>query len=189
MRSVNLITPRVSATMRVINRTAISLVGVQPYIDWIRSRDADFNKGSLTVARTKPYGSAFLLPEFELEEAHQIVMSATPLKYREDDSHDVIGTFNAIMASRNKPLADTREAFERQLLDWNAQVIFSRRSKNPGHWKERGNQAGNTVFVSPPLVLGTLAKGFELPQSASDDTLEALVLCSSRLIVVVASSQ
>jgi hypothetical protein len=118
--------------------------------------------------------------EFELEEAHQIVMSATPLKYREDDSHDVIGTFNAIMASRNKPLADTREAFERQLLDWNAQVIFSRRSKNPGHWKERGNQAGNTVFVSPPLVLGTLAKGFELiaatPQPEARATLAKFIV-------------
>jgi hypothetical protein len=54
--------------MRVINRTAITLVGAQPYIDWTRSRDADFNKGSLTVARTRGYGSAFLLPEFELEE-------------------------------------------------------------------------------------------------------------------------
>jgi hypothetical protein len=31
--------------MRVINRTAITLAGAQPYIDWIRSRDADFNKG------------------------------------------------------------------------------------------------------------------------------------------------
>ena len=54
--------------MRVINRTAITLVGTQPYLDWTRSRDADFNKGSLTVARTRSYGSAFLLPEFELEE-------------------------------------------------------------------------------------------------------------------------
>ena len=54
--------------MRVINRTAITLVGAQPYIDWARGRDADFNKGSLTVARTRSYGSAFLLPEFELEE-------------------------------------------------------------------------------------------------------------------------
>jgi hypothetical protein len=54
--------------MRVINRTAITLVGAQPYLDWTRSRDADFNKGSLTVARTRSYGSAFLLPEFELEE-------------------------------------------------------------------------------------------------------------------------
>jgi hypothetical protein len=54
--------------MRVINRTAITLIGAQPYNDWIRTRDADFNKGSLTVARTRSYGSAFLLPEFELEE-------------------------------------------------------------------------------------------------------------------------
>jgi hypothetical protein len=54
--------------MRVINRTAVTIVGAQPYIEWTRARDADFNKGSVTVARTKAYGSAFLLPEFDLEE-------------------------------------------------------------------------------------------------------------------------
>jgi hypothetical protein len=54
--------------MRVVNRTAISITGAQPYIDWTRQHDADANKGLLTVARAKPYGSAFLLPEFELEE-------------------------------------------------------------------------------------------------------------------------
>jgi hypothetical protein len=54
--------------MRVLNRTAVTIVGAQPYLDWTRSRDADFNKGALTVARTKSYGSAFLLPEFQLEE-------------------------------------------------------------------------------------------------------------------------
>jgi hypothetical protein len=54
--------------MRIINRTAVTIVGEQPYVDWTQSRDADFNKSSLTVARTKAYGSAFLLPEFDLEE-------------------------------------------------------------------------------------------------------------------------
>jgi hypothetical protein len=54
--------------MRVLNRTAITLVGAQPYLDWTLSRDADFNRGTLTVARTKTYGSAFLTPEFQLEE-------------------------------------------------------------------------------------------------------------------------
>ena len=54
--------------MRVVNRTAVTIVGSQPYIDWTRARDADFNKGTLTVVRTKSYGSCFLLPEFELEE-------------------------------------------------------------------------------------------------------------------------
>src|SRR5947209_14628921 len=54
--------------MRSINRPAVTIAGAQPYIDWTLARDADFNKGALTVARTKPYGSAFLLPEFDLEE-------------------------------------------------------------------------------------------------------------------------
>jgi hypothetical protein len=54
--------------MRVINRTAVTIVGAQPYIDWTLKTDADANKGSVTVARAKTYGSAFLLPELELEE-------------------------------------------------------------------------------------------------------------------------
>src|SRR5437764_11513894 len=54
--------------MRVINRTAITLVGDQPYLEWTRQKEADVNRGTLTVARAKTYGSAFLLPEFELEE-------------------------------------------------------------------------------------------------------------------------
>jgi len=54
--------------MRVLNRTAITVIGAEPYLAWTRGRDADFNRGTLTVARTKSYGSAFLLPEFEQEE-------------------------------------------------------------------------------------------------------------------------
>jgi hypothetical protein len=54
--------------MRVINRTAISIAGAQPYIDWTNQHDADVDKGVLIVTRAKPYGSAILLPEFELEE-------------------------------------------------------------------------------------------------------------------------
>src|SRR5205823_7549590 len=54
--------------MRVVNRTAISITGGQPYIAWTEGHDADVDKGALTVARAKPYGTAILLPEFELEE-------------------------------------------------------------------------------------------------------------------------
>ena len=54
--------------MRVVNRTAVSLVGGAPFVQWMRSHDADANKGTLTVARAKPYGTVILLPEFELEE-------------------------------------------------------------------------------------------------------------------------
>ena len=54
--------------MRVVNRTAVTVVGAKPFIDWTRNTDADVNKGAMTVARAKTFGSAFLLPEFELEE-------------------------------------------------------------------------------------------------------------------------
>jgi hypothetical protein len=54
--------------MRVINRTAVTITGAQPYTDWTLRTDADFAKGALTVARAKTYGSAYLLPELELEE-------------------------------------------------------------------------------------------------------------------------
>jgi hypothetical protein len=54
--------------MRVVNRTAVSIVGARPYVEWTERTDADINKGTLTVARSQLYGTAFLLPEFELEE-------------------------------------------------------------------------------------------------------------------------
>ena len=54
--------------MRVVNRTAISLIGEAPFVEWSLANDADANKGALTVARAKPYGTVILLPEFELEE-------------------------------------------------------------------------------------------------------------------------
>ncbi len=54
--------------MRVINRTAISITGAQPYIEWMRRHDAAADRGMLSVAPARPYGTAYLLPEFELEE-------------------------------------------------------------------------------------------------------------------------
>lgn len=54
--------------MRVINRTAVTITGAQPYVDWTLNTDADFARGAVRVARAKTYGTAVLLPEFELEE-------------------------------------------------------------------------------------------------------------------------
>ena len=54
--------------MRLLNRTAISIVGAQPYVEWTRQTDASANRNALTVQRAKPFGTAVLLPEYELEE-------------------------------------------------------------------------------------------------------------------------
>ena len=48
--------------MRVVNRTAVTVVGAKPFIDWTLKTDADSNRGAVTVARAKTFGSAFLLP-------------------------------------------------------------------------------------------------------------------------------
>ncbi len=101
--------------------------------------------------------------KFTIEEALQIVNSRSPQEFREDDSHDVIGTFDAIESSKDNPvMPDTAEGFEALLKGWNRQVLFSRASKQPGEWKVRANRAGATLFVQPDLVRGTLMKGFEL---------------------------
>jgi len=54
--------------MRVINRTAVTVTGAKPYVDWTMQTGADADKGVLTVPRAKAFGAAFLLPEFDLEE-------------------------------------------------------------------------------------------------------------------------
>ena len=106
--------------------------------------------------------------EFEIEEAHDIVVQGRPLKYREDDSHDILGTYRAILESKANPSIPQRfEDFARQIQDWNREVIESRQSKSPGAFKTESNRAGNTVFVAPDLVLGTLEKGYESIMSAT----------------------
>jgi hypothetical protein len=106
--------------------------------------------------------------EFELEEAHDIVVQGRPLQYREDDSHDILGTYQAILKSKANPgIPPTFEAFAAQLQEWNRLVIESRLVKHPGEFKAESNRAGNTVFVTPELVMGTLEKGYETIMSAA----------------------
>src|SRR5213082_3321844 len=112
--------------------------------------------------------------EFELEEAHHIVVEGRPLQYREDDSHDIIGTFNSILESVARPVFPTDfAAFLLQLKAWNRQVIFARAERKPGEIKDEPNRAGNTLFVAPELVIGTLMKGLELIVAAGSPAARA----------------
>ncbi len=106
--------------------------------------------------------------EFELEEAHDIVTQGRPIKYREDDSHDILGTYRAILESKAEPkIPQSFDDFATQLQRWNREVIESRLSKGPGELKTENNRAGNTVFVAPNLIVGTLEKGYESIMSAA----------------------
>jgi hypothetical protein len=130
---------------------------------------ADPNIDSDLQAFIETYFSNYIEgTEFEIEEAHDIVVQGRPLKYREDDSHDILGTYRAILESKASPIVPQRfEDFARQLQNWNREVIESRQSKSPGEFKTESNRAGNTVFVIPDLVVGTLEKGYEAIMSAA----------------------
>ena len=111
--------------------------------------------------------------EFEIEEAREVVLENRTIEYREDDSHDIRGTFDAILGSRTLAFPTSAAAFKSQLAAWNRQVIFARASKAPGEWKQKANRFGDTYFVVPELVQGTLDKGYEVIASTGDPAVRA----------------
>lgn len=103
---------------------------------------------------------------FTVDEAEDIIFHGRIIEHRSEDSHDVLGTFEAAVIPpwRDQP-AQTVEAFLRWLRNVNALVMQRRPDKRPGEWKATPNQAGNTLFVLPELVPGTLREGFERIQA------------------------
>ena len=100
--------------------------------------------------------------EFELADALHIIETGIPMPSRDEDSHDILGTYK-IVSKRDEMKQVPSDAD--QLLDmllYRHQVLLSARTaKHPGQFKDRNNRAGNTHFVDYTLVRGTLIKGFE----------------------------
>ncbi|MEO7120835.1 MAG: Fic family protein [Ginsengibacter sp.] len=104
--------------------------------------------------------------QFELEDAKKIIETSAPMPNRDEDSHDVLGTYNLVSnrEEMNITLATSGEMLE--ILLYRHKILMSARtSKNPGYFKDRNNRAGETHFVDYTLVKGTLIKGFDYYQS------------------------
>jgi Fic family protein len=52
--------------------------------------------------------------------------------------------------------------FEEEIKATHADLMSGRPENDPGRYKQRPNAAGNTVFVSPSRVRGTLSAGFDI---------------------------
>ncbi len=99
---------------------------------------------------------------FEVSEAKKIIDTGVPLPARDDDSHDIIGTYHLVSnRSSMGTLPGTSEEFLQLLKVRHGTLLSSRKGKNPGKFKEKNNRAGNTFFVDYKLVRGTLTKGFD----------------------------
>lgn len=113
---------------------------------------------------------------FTVEEAEGIVFHGRVVPNRDEDSHDVLGTFEAAQRDPFYSVApETDESFLAWLRAANLQVMRSRRDKRPGEWKEAPNQAGNTLFVLPDLVPGTLLKAWPLLSTLGHPMQQALL--------------
>lgn len=114
---------------------------------------------------------------FTVDEAENIVFHGQIIENRTEDSHDVLGTFNAATTApwRDEP-PRTAEDFLHWLRSVNALVMQRRTDKKPGEWKDKPNQAGNTYFVVPELVPGTLREGFERIQNLHHPLARALMM-------------
>lgn len=114
---------------------------------------------------------------FTLEEASEIIFDGKMIEKRPEDSHDVLGTYQAIT---RQPFRSNPPSNEDEFLEWlkrtNYCVLSSRPEKNPGQWKEKLNQAGSNLFVHPELVQGTLREGFKRLTLLEDPFARALMV-------------
>lgn len=110
--------------------------------------------------------------EFEVGEAHEIVFEGRIPETRPQDAHDVLGTFRLVGGRdfMGRSVRDIRDAdaFEDALRSAHGEILSSRPDKRPGEFKKITNVAGESRFVEPGLVRGTLRRGFEIARGLGE---------------------
>ena len=127
-------------------------------------------KANANLSFFEAYFSNFIEgTEFSVKEAEDIVFNGVIPTERPDDAHDVIGTYRIIVQeSEMRKKVTSFEEFLNILRTRHASIMAARHDKGPGAFKTKTNQAGTTVFVAPELVVGTLAKGYELLEALKE---------------------
>jgi fido (protein-threonine AMPylation protein) len=98
--------------------------------------------------------------EFLVSEAEEIIFEGAMPADRPQDAHDILGTYDLVA----DPVARARvpkdfDTFERVIRAAHARILGARSEMAPGEYKTRTNRAGQTEFVAPMLVRGTLEQG------------------------------
>ncbi|RXR31319.1 cell filamentation protein Fic [Flavobacterium piscinae] len=140
----------------------------QPYKDH-KDRNLESN-AFRNIAFFEAYFSNYIEGTiFEIEEAKSIIQTETPIPNRDEDSHDILGTYKLV--SNQKEMSTTPSNPEELLniLLYRHQILLAARtSKKPGQFKDKNNRAGETNFVDNALVRGTLIKGFDYYQALKE---------------------
>ncbi len=135
------------------------------------------NQARANFAFLESYFSNFIEgTEFDVQEARGFVLEGKPIGQRPKDSHDVIGVFRQAMSPAwvNQTLS-SGEPVLAQLRARHADQMAERPEVSPGEFKVHANRAGNTEFVDPKLVRGTLIEGSRILPSVPAGTARALL--------------
>jgi hypothetical protein len=114
---------------------------------------------------------------FEVAEAEAIVFDKQIPAARPKDAHDVLGTFEIV--SDLGEMRRTPQTFDElvALLQARHATMMARRPEAaPGAFKTAPNRAGDTVFVDPAYVRGTLRKGWELGRDLAPGLARAIFM-------------
>ncbi len=115
--------------------------------------------------------------KFTIAEAKQIVDTGIPIPKRVNDSHDILGTFRILSnrAEMNRT-PTTEDEFINILKQRHAILMAGREDCTPGAFKALANRAGQTEFVDPKLVEGTLRYGFRLYMALKEPMAKAIFM-------------
>lgn len=98
---------------------------------------------------------------FEIDEAKKIIQTNKPLPARNDDSHDVLGTYQIVSNRKEMQITPSTPEELIKIISYRHSILMSARlDKNPGLFKDKNNFAGSTAFVDYNLVRGTLEQSF-----------------------------
>jgi hypothetical protein len=99
---------------------------------------------------------------FEVNEAKEIIETNKPLPSRNEDSHDILGTYQIVSNSQEMSLIPNSAEELLSILVYRHKILLGARpNKNPGLFKDKNNFAGNTSFVDFNLVKGTLMQCYD----------------------------
>ena len=113
--------------------------------------------------------------EFEIGEAYNIVFEGAIPEERPEDAHDILATFQVVSdQSEMARVAKSPEEFLKLLKYRHSIIMDGRKDVRPGEFKIKSNRSGETIFVEPDLVEGTLIRGFEILKSLEDPMARAV---------------
>lgn len=105
---------------------------------------------------------------FEIDEAKKVIATQQPIPSRNEDSHDILGTYQLVSNIREMKITPYSPENFLEILQYRHQILLSaRKDKNPGQFKVKNNRAGDTEFVDMELVRGTLMQSFDLYRALS----------------------